>query len=38
MNKREQGGIRDFRVGDHERRPLTKENKYAQRTAGWDEK
>lgn len=34
MNRRDKGGIRDFRVGDCAMMPLTKENKYARKTAG----
>lgn len=34
MNIRDKRGIRDFRVGDHAKMPLAKENKYARKTAG----
>ena len=38
MNRRDKGGTRDFRVGDHAKMPLAKENKYARKTAGVGQK
>lgn len=34
VSRRDKGGIRGFRAGDHAMAPLTKENKYARKTAG----
>lgn len=34
MNRRDKGRHRDFKVGDHETMPLTKENKNAKMMAG----